>query len=104
MDFEKKYSLPTDSSYAIKLKTLIDTDDYLKIASVRNKCPDSNFKSPIALSFNGKVTNVTDCVMDEIDLIDFSRRNISYSSHKNLSLFISLITFLTIIGASVTNY
>jgi hypothetical protein len=101
--YENLYSLDESKSYSIKLKTVIDSKDYITVNSVRNKCLDANLKTPIVLSYHGKILNVSDCAMDEMDAIRHYRQKTCFKNHKNMSLIASVVAFFTILSMSVYN-
>lgn len=91
------YSLDTNTSYALRLYSVLNTD-YMTGRAVRHKCSDAIMNYKMFLSLDGSVIDNSDCVMDEIDLSKFSyfNKEKTVEKYKVIMTIISSI-FCTII-------
>lgn len=94
----------SNTSHFLRLKTILDRSDYLLIANVRKKCSEASMSIPIQLSIDNRILNLWDCVGDEIDLIDDSRKiDDSSSNVKNIALFGIILNILVLISTTFYN-
>lgn len=92
MDIKSNYS------YALRLMKF-QKQKYPVALAVRNKCSNESLREPALLSYDNRILNFSDCLMDEIDLDRF-RPVFLNSGMSTWVLLVAIFTAFVIVSSN----